>query len=621
MSEADRGSDGGPVGDGRERILLVVAGDRDRELLADRLDGRYEVVTAEPDGEWPEPDLCVVDARSYRAAKDALATRKRGAVGYLPVLLLVPDRGGTRESEQVSAALAGPVDDVLVVPAPRHELDARVEALLRVRRQSKQLALYRRAMDETTVGITISDPSRPDNPLIYVNDAFVEVTGYDRESALGRNCRFLQGADTDEETVAQVRAAIDEERPVSVEILNYRADGEPFWNRLTVAPVRDRTGAVSHFVGFQQDVTDRVERGRTLEEYETIVETATEPICVLDGEGRFQRVNDAMVAALGYDREELIGSHASTVASDDAVERAARQIGEVLGGERDRASFEASLVGADGTSQEYAISMSVLRGPEGFAGTTLVAHDVTDLREHQRRLSVLDRVLRHNLRNKLNVVVERAAEIRRSTDDEQTREAATAIERSGSDLLAHGEAVRRFDGVFDPGGVEHERIDLVETVERAVEGVRATYPSATVETDLPATAPVAGDDTLSLAVEELVENAVQHGSTTGAGAAVVEDVSGLGARETEADAAVVRVWVVDDPDEGVVEVGVADEGPGLSAAGRRALDRGAETQLEHTSGLGLWLVRWAVENVGGEISIAENDPQGTVVTVRLPRDG
>jgi PAS domain S-box-containing protein len=619
MSEVDRGSADGPTGSGTEQILLIVAGDRDRDLLANRLGGRYEAVTAEPDGEWEDPDLCVVDARSYRAAEEALAARKRGAVGYLPVLLLVPERDGGRGDAWLVEALEGPVDDVLVVPAPRHELDARVEALLRVRRQSQRLALYRRAMDETTVGISISDPSQSDNPLVYVNDAFVEITGYDSEAVLGRNCRFLQGPDTDEETVAELRAAVDDKQPVSVEILNYRADGEPFWNRLTISPVRGRSGDVSHFVGFQQDVTDQVERGRALEEYETIVETATEPICVLDPEGRFQRVNDAMVAAVGYGRDELIGSHVSTVASEEHVKRAERQIREVLDGERDRTSFEASMLAADGTSREYAVSMSVLRGPEGFAGTTLVAHDVTDLREHQRRLSVLDRVLRHNLRNKLNVVLERAAEIQRSTDDASVREAAAAIERSGADLMAHGDAVRRFDGVVEPRQNGRERVDVVETVERALEGIRATYPRASVETDLPETAPVAGDETLALAVEELLENAAEHGATTGADTTVVDDVSGLGSPRAAANGALVTVRVTDDPDAGVVKLNVVDTGPGISAAGRRALERGAETQLEHTSGLGLWLVRWAVENVGGEISVEENEPQGTVITVHLPR--
>lgn len=599
-----------------DRILLSVGG-RDESLLTERLSDRYEVVTDDhPDR---TVDLCIVDAGRYRDREAALRARRQGSVGYLPVLLLVPDREGAREAAWLEEALNGPVDDVLVVPAPRHEFDARVAALLRMRRQARDLALYRRAMDETTVGITISDPNRPDNPMVYCNDAFVEITGYDRSEVIGRNCRFLQGPETEEERIAEIRQAVEEERSTVAELLNYRADGEAFWNRLTIAPVRDRAGEVSHFVGFQQDITDRVERSRTLEQYEAIVETATEPICVLDPDGNFVRVNDALVVSTGRSREELLGSHVSIVASEADVREAERQIRQVLAGSRDRVSLEASLETADGNTREYAVSMSVLGDDGEFEGTALVAVDVTDLHEHQRRLSVLDRVLRHNLRNKLNIVVSRASEIEATADDESVCEAAAAVERAGTDLLSHSEAVRQFKGVVDPRQTEYETVDLVEVVEAALEGLRATYPGTRFELDAPASATVVGDETLAIAVEELVEHAA-GGSERERDAAVAGDVSRLEA-DKAAEETTVAVSVTDDPQANVVELTVVDDGPGLSEEGRRALERGAETQLEHTTGLGMWLVRWAVENADGEIHIEENEPSGTVVRLRLPSAG
>ena len=122
-----------------------------------------------------------------------------------------------------------------------------------------ELALKERAIDEAPVGITISDPDRPDNQMIYINDAFERLTGYDKEAVVRRNCRFLQGADTREEPVARMREAIDAGEPVSVELRNYRKDGTEFWNRVDVAPVHDEDGEVTHYVGFQTDVTDRKE--------------------------------------------------------------------------------------------------------------------------------------------------------------------------------------------------------------------------------------------------------------------------------------------------------------------------------------------------------------------------
>lgn len=131
------------------------------------------------------------------------------------------------------------------------------------RRQTEvALRLRERAIDATAEGICISDPAQPDNPLIFVNAAFEQITGYRAEEALGRNCRFLQGTDTDPDAVAQLRAAIDEGRSCSVELLNYRRDGTPFWNRVTLSPVRDEAGRITHFVSQQADVSER----RQLEE-------------------------------------------------------------------------------------------------------------------------------------------------------------------------------------------------------------------------------------------------------------------------------------------------------------------------------------------------------------------
>ncbi|WP_255196589.1 bacterio-opsin activator domain-containing protein [Halorarius litoreus] len=122
-----------------------------------------------------------------------------------------------------------------------------------------EFELKERAMDEAPVGITISDPDRPDNPVIYANDAFERLTGYPQAAVRGRNCRFLQGEASDPEAIREMAAAVAAERPVSVELVNYRADDEAFWNEVTIAPLRDDDGAVTNFVGFQNDITARKE--------------------------------------------------------------------------------------------------------------------------------------------------------------------------------------------------------------------------------------------------------------------------------------------------------------------------------------------------------------------------
>ncbi|SHH85160.1 PAS domain-containing protein [Marivita hallyeonensis] len=106
------------------------------------------------------------------------------------------------------------------------------------------------------VAMVISNPQSEDNPIVYVNDAFERTTGYNRAAVIGRNCRFLQGTDTDPEAVRKIRSAIEAGEDVSVDILNYRASGEPFMNRLLIAPILGARGKPVYFLGIQKELRD-----------------------------------------------------------------------------------------------------------------------------------------------------------------------------------------------------------------------------------------------------------------------------------------------------------------------------------------------------------------------------
>ena len=122
-----------------------------------------------------------------------------------------------------------------------------------------------RAVSEAPIGLSLSDPELEDYPLVYINDAWTEWTGYEKSDVLGRNPRFLQGPETDPDTVERLGEAVANEEQITVEIRNYRKDGTPFWNELTVAPIYD-DGELAHYVGFQNDVTDRKRAERLAEE-------------------------------------------------------------------------------------------------------------------------------------------------------------------------------------------------------------------------------------------------------------------------------------------------------------------------------------------------------------------
>ncbi|MBN2169771.1 MAG: SpoIIE family protein phosphatase [Candidatus Krumholzibacteriota bacterium] len=128
------------------------------------------------------------------------------------------------------------------------------------------LDLKERALESTAEGIVIADASRPNNPIIYANRGFERLTGFPVEFALGKNCRFLQGPATDRTTAQAIKQALVEQRPCRVEILNYRKDRTPFWNGLSITPVRDAAGRVTHYIGIQSDVTKRRQAEDALQE-------------------------------------------------------------------------------------------------------------------------------------------------------------------------------------------------------------------------------------------------------------------------------------------------------------------------------------------------------------------
>ena len=334
--------------------------------------------------------------------------------------------------------------------------------------REQELRLRTRAMDEAGVGISIADAAEPDIPLIYVNDAFTDVTGYDREAALGTNCRFLQGPETKESAVGVVRDAIEREETRTTELLNYRADGTPFWNELTVTPVADSAGETSHFIGIQRDVTSRKRR------------------------------------------ERLIG--------------------------------------------------------------------------------VLNRVLRHNLRNDMTVIAGLGETIAATADGELATRAETVTE-TARDLVAISEKAKVVETTLrdDPAP---RPLDVVEVVERTVADLQEAHPEVTIRCELPDEQQAMATERLETVLVELVENAIAAGGS-----------------------AVTVAVVPPDDDEGRVNVEVCDDGSGLPAMEVRVLKQASESPVDHGSSFGLWMVNWLVTEMGGEVDVAAAD--GTTVTIAL----
>lgn len=137
--------------------------------------------------------------------------------------------------------------------------------------KSNQLALMFQAVESARNGIVMTDPNHDDNPIIYTNPAFTEITGYSADEILGQNCRFLQGIDRQQPELDQLRKAIKEERAITVVLSNYKKDGTKFFNELTVSPVRNEQGQLVSLVGIQNDITARIEAEERISDFYSIV--------------------------------------------------------------------------------------------------------------------------------------------------------------------------------------------------------------------------------------------------------------------------------------------------------------------------------------------------------------
>jgi two-component system cell cycle sensor histidine kinase/response regulator CckA len=176
---------------------------------------------------------------------------------------------GQSQTQEEQLTAAGVTRIYLATKAPYWNSEGNIEGVIGISRDitvsksaEADLLLRDRAMRAVTQGILITDPGQSDNPVIYASPGFERLTGYTVEEALGKNCRFMQGTDTAPDAVAKLREAVRAGENCTVELLNYRKDGTPFWNELSISPVQNAAGRVSHFVGVSADVTAR----RRLEE-------------------------------------------------------------------------------------------------------------------------------------------------------------------------------------------------------------------------------------------------------------------------------------------------------------------------------------------------------------------
>ena len=182
-----------------------------------------------------------------------------------------------------------------------------------VRAVESHLRVFERAVKSADTGFVIVDARLPNQPIIYCNPAFERITGYSFRETVGKNCRFLQKSDEQPEKIQLMRDAIQRGEPCQVLLKNYRKNGELFWNELTISPIRDAQGNLTHLIGVQNDVSDRkameVSRMETESRFRALYDNSLDGICYYSLEGRCISANRAYCNLLGLAPDEVVNIH------------------------------------------------------------------------------------------------------------------------------------------------------------------------------------------------------------------------------------------------------------------------------------------------------------------------
>ncbi len=354
----------------------------------------------------------------------------------------------------------------------------------------------------------------------------------------------------------------------------------------------------------------------------TAIDDLTDPIVALGPDRRVVRLNPAAEAVLGVDAETARDRPLAEfldlpVGVEGDSESDPEADGTEPDGGRSRETVEVdSAVGAG--RRTYAVSTSRLTDPNGTrVGYTVVLSDVTERERRRQQLEVLNRILRHNLRNDAGVVRGYGEILRDRLEDPELVRMADAVERRAGALAALGEKAGTVERLVSDKEASPVAVD--ELVASAVDDARERDPDATVESVAEELAD--GDwttrvreDALRAVVENTVENALDHHDGEGTerddgGAWVRVSLRREGERVGDGGRG-------DDDDRFVLVV--EDDGPGVPDHEVEAVESGRETALEHGSGLGLWVVEWGAAAIGAEVDYADRDPRGTRVTVSIP---
>jgi PAS domain S-box-containing protein len=470
------------------------------------------------------------------------------------------------------------------------------------KRHTEELKRYEQLIENVPVGVYRNTPGLA-GEFEAVNPAMVEMFDADsREALLGTYVAKLYRTPSQRELLT--RKLEQEGRIVEEKIRMETMDGEPFWAAVTA--LRHEIDGEVYYDGIVQDITERREQARKLrlreQRFRRLFERHNAAMLLVDPEtGAIERANDAAAEFYGYDRETLTGMQIQEINQlDDEVVAHRRETADEE--EQNRFVFPHEL--ASGEVRQVEVDSSPIHTGEKRVLFSII-HDVTErertrarLERQNEQLEVLNRVVRHDIRNDMTVVLSHA-ELLADYVDEDGKEFLDSITEHGEHAVELTKTVRELmETMLDDGPVESRAMTLPDVLVTEIEDVDAGYEDAefTVDGTLPEV-PVTGNEMLSSVFRNLLNNAVQHSD--------VEDT---------------KVTVSAEETAETVVVSIADNGPGITDAQKDTIfGKGEQGMDSPGTGLGLYLVYTFVDQFGGDVWVTDNDPRGAVFHVELPK--
>lgn len=589
---------------GQSALFPVLSEEGNQRVVVEWIEAhdRYTLVDPDQSVETATFDCCILDGEALRTHAETLRSRKREVEPVLlPCLLLVPEADlsviETDRGEIADSVVFETADEVVSMPIKKAELEWRIQALVRLRTQSlrlqertEALRLFKQAVEASGNAIWISDT---DGTIQYVNQAFESVTGYSWDEAIGESPELISSGETDDEYYAKLWETITAGDTWRGEITDRRSDGSVYVADQTIAPIVE-DGEPKAFIAVQTDITERKQLENRLSLHRDIIERLDDPIMLQNRDGGFRLVNDALCSFAGLSRDELLDDEEYAFMDPQTATTIARKKERVLETEQPiEYSVEPTFEYSDREAIFYTTRYPYYEDGE-LTGTLAICRDVTDLKQRTRQLRVFDNVLRHNIRNDLNVVRGRGKQLQEALDGDLEAAADAVVDRTEA-LLSTSQKSRAIAAVLSEPR-EPVTTDLGEMVRTIADETADEWPGAEIEVTGPRHLEASATRSIDLALEELLTNAVGHN-----------------------DAETCRVHAAIATDGSWATLRVRDNGPGISGFDKDVLESGeAIDTLTHGSGLGLWLVYWAVNRSGGEIHVDDCEPRGSEVTVRLP---